>query len=56
MEKAISSIWDLPKQIRKLLKKYRSVSRLEGNRKNPGMMKIKYTDLVSSVCHVATTD
>ena len=56
LEKAISSIWDLPKQIRRLSRKYRSVSRLEENRKNPGMMKIKYTDLVSSVCHVATTD
>ncbi len=56
MKKIISSIWDLPKQIRRLSRKYRSVSRLEENRKNPGMMAIKYIDSVSSVCYVATTD
>ncbi|MBS6161643.1 MAG: hypothetical protein KIC52_10435 [Firmicutes bacterium] len=54
--KTISFIWALPKQTRRLQRKYRSVSRLERNRKNPGIMKIRYIDLVSSVCHVATTD
>ncbi len=56
IQKTISLIWDLPKQTRRLQRKYRSVSRLERNRKNPGIMKIRYIDLLSSVCHVATTD
>ena len=49
LEKTISSIWDLPKQIRKLLKRYRSASRPEENKKPPGMMKIKCIEY-SSEC------
>ena len=56
LEKTISSIWDLPKQIRKLLKRYRSASRPEENKKPPGMMKIKYIEYSSeciSLVHLA---